>query len=284
MLDSNGRFVWYELATTDIEAAKAFYTNVVGWDARDASMPGMAYILFTAGEASVSGLMNLPEDARNIGAKPRWIGYVGVDDVDATVDRVNQLGGAVHVPPTDVLNVSRFSVVADPQMAILALLEHLQPGQEAHVEPDTLGRVGWHELLAADWEKALVFYGELFGWQKAEANVGALGTYQRFSAGGQTIGGMATKPRKVPVPFWLYYFNIGDIDAAAKRVKVGGGQILNGPVEVQDGSWIVHCTDPQGALFALVGKREYKAIVFFEPGASRDASDDRFDWRKRSLE
>src|ERR1039457_2381117 len=98
VVDSHGRFVWYELATTDLEAAKAFYTNVVVWDAREASMPGMAYILFTAGEASVSGLMNLPEDARNIGAKPRWIGYVGVDDVDATVDRVNQLGGAVHVP------------------------------------------------------------------------------------------------------------------------------------------------------------------------------------------
>ena len=276
----HGRFVWYELITTDIEAAKAFYTNVVGWDARDASMPDMAYNLFTVGEASVSGLTNLREEARGMGAKPCWIGYVGVDDLDAAVDRVNRLGGAVHVPPTDVLNVGRFSIVADPQMATLALLERLQPGQEPHVEQDTLGRVGWHELLAADREKALAFYGELFGWQKAEANVGALGTYQRFSAGGQTIGGMATKPPKVPVPFWLYYFNIGDIDAAVKRVRVGGGQILNGPVDVPDGSWIVHCTDAQGAIFALVGKREYKAMVFFEAGGSRDA----FDWRKRSAE
>jgi predicted enzyme related to lactoylglutathione lyase len=150
-------------------------------------------------------------------------------------------------------------------MARLALLERLQTGQERHVEPDIPGRVGWHELLAADWKKALAFYCELFGWQNAEVTIGALGTYQRFSAGGQTIGGMATKPPKVPVPFWLYYFNIGDIDAAAKRVKVGGGQILNGPVEVPGGSWIVHCTDPQGAIFALVGKRRYKAMVFFEP-------------------
>jgi uncharacterized protein len=280
VVDSHGRFVWYELITTDIEAAKAFYTNVMGWDARDASMTGMAYIRFTVGEASVGGLMKLSEDARDMGAKPRWIGYVAVDDLDAAVDRVNQLGGVVYVPPMDVPNVGRFSIVADPQMATFALLERLQPGQEPHVEPDTLGRVGWHELLAADWEKALAFYGELFGWQKADANVGALGTYQRFSAGGQTIGGMATKPPKVPVPFWLYYFNIGDIDAAVKRVKVGGGQILNGPVEVPDDKWIVHCTDTQGAIFALVGKREYKAMVFFEAGGSRDA----FDWRKRSAE
>jgi uncharacterized protein len=276
----SGRFVWYELITTETEAAKSFYANVVGWGTGDVSMPGTTYTLFTLGEASVSGLMELPEDARNMGAKPHWRGYIAVDDVDDTTDRVKQLGGAVHIPPRDIPNVGRFSIVADPQMATLALLERLHPGQDRHVEPDTLGRVGWHELLAANWEKALAFYEELFGWQKVEATVGALGTYQRFSAGGQTIGGIVTKPPKAPVPFWLYYFNIRDIDAAAKRVKVGGGQILNGPVEVPDGSWILHCTDPQGAMFALVGKRRYKAMVFVEPLASRDG----FSWRKRPID
>ena len=86
-------------------------------------------------------------------------------------------------------------------------------------------------MLAADWEKAFSFYGELFGWQKANADVDPMGTYQLFSAGGQTIGGMFTKPPMAPVPFWLYYFNVGDIDAAAERVKAAGGQILEGPIE-----------------------------------------------------
>jgi uncharacterized protein len=284
MVNSHGRFVWYELMTTDMEAAKAFYAKVVRWGTQDASMPGMAYTLFTAGESSVCGLMELSEDARNMGAKPSWIGYVGVNDVDATADRIRHLGGAVHVPPKDIPKISRFSVVADPQMATLALLKWLKPGQEQHAELGTPGRVGWHELLAADWEKALAFYGELFGWEKAEADVGAMGTYQLFSAGGQTIGGMVTKPPMVPVPFWLYYFNVGDIDAAAKRVKAGGGQILNGPLEVPDGSWIVQCTDPQGAMFALEGKRSYNAIVFFKPVASHDTSDARFGLRKRPVD
>ena len=194
MVEFHGRFVWYELMTTDMEAAKAFYAKVMGWGAQDASTPGMAYTLFTVGEASVSGLMDLPEDARKMGAEPRWIGYVGVDDVDAAADRIKRLGGAVHVPPTDIPDISRFSVVADPQMATLALFKWLRPGAEQPAELGKPGRVGWHELLAADWEKAFAFYGELFGWQKADADIGPMGTYQLFSAGGQTIGGMFTKP------------------------------------------------------------------------------------------
>ena len=197
-----------------------------------------------------------------MGERPSWIGYVSVNDVDATADRIKHLGGAVHVPPQDILNISRFSVVADPQMATLALFKWQQPpAQEQPVNLRTPGRVGWHELLAADWEKAWAFYSELFGWQKAEADTDAAGTYQLFSAGGQTIGGMITKPPTVPVPFWLYYFNVGDIDAAVKRVKAGGGQVLSRPTGVPEGNWIVQCTDPQGAIFALVG---HNGIGYFE--------------------
>ena len=76
----------------------------------------------------------------------------------------------------------------------------------------------------------------------------------------------------MPVPFWLYYFNVDDVDAAAQRVKAGGGQILDGPLEVPGGSWIVQCTDPQGAMFALEGKRGRKPIGYFERVASRDRS------------
>jgi predicted enzyme related to lactoylglutathione lyase len=272
MVNSQGRFVWYELMTSDVEAAKAFYSEVVGWGTRDALMPGMAYTLFTAGKASVSGLLDLSEGAKKMGARPSWIGYVGVNDVDAAVERIKDLGGCVHVPPDEIPNVSRFSVVADPQMATLAVFKWLNPGRERPAGLSALGRVGWHELHAGDWEKAWAFYSALFGWQKALADTGAMGTYQLFSVGGETIGGMFTKTPIVPVPFWLYYFNIGDIDTAAKRVKAGGGRILNGPLQVPGGSWVVQCTDPQGAIFALVGKRshnrigkaEYDEIIIFK--------------------
>ncbi len=103
MAVSQGRFVWYELMTTDTAAAKAFYGKVVGWGTQDGPVPGLAYTLFTAGEMPVGGLMDQPEDARKMGAPPSWIGYVAVDDVDATTERVKRLGGTVHVPPRESL-------------------------------------------------------------------------------------------------------------------------------------------------------------------------------------
>ena len=269
MVNSHGRFVWYELMTSDTESARAFYAGVVGWGARDASAPGSTYRLFTSGDSPVAGLAKVPEDARRTGVTPRWIGYVGVDDVDAAVDTIKQLGGEVYVPPIDVPNISRFSIVADPQMATLALVKGLKSGQAQSAGLSAPGRVGWHELLAADWETAFAFYAELFGWQKADSHFGEMGTYQAFSAGGEAIGGMFNKPAILPLPFWLYYFNVDDVRAAAKRVEAGGGQILYGPTEVPGGAWIVHCTDPQGALFALISRKAI-GYVYFERVASRD--------------
>jgi predicted enzyme related to lactoylglutathione lyase len=260
MIDCHGRFAWYELMTTDMAAAEAFYAKVVGWGAQDASTPDLAYTLFTAGKVPVGGLMDLPAEARKMGATPRWMGYVAVDDVDAAVDRITRLGGVVYVPPTNS-NIGRISVVTDPQMAILALVEGLEPGQQRAADLDEPGRVGWHELLAANWEKAFAFYSELFGWRKADTELGPTEAYQLFSANGQTLGGIFTKRPIEPVPYWLYYFNIGDIDAAAERVKIGGGQIFEGPIEVPGGSWIARCIDPQGAIFALEGKRSRDGIA-----------------------
>lgn len=261
MVGHHGRFVWYELITTDMTAARAFYSKVVGWGAQDASTPGLAYSLFTAGKTSVSGLMNLPEEARKMGATPRWMGYIGVNDVDATADRIRRLGGAVYVPPTDS-NIGRISVVADPQTATLALVKGLKPDRGRPAGLDKPGRVGWHELLAADWQKAFAFYGELFDWQKADTEISPIDTYRLFSAGGQMIGGIFNKRASEQVPFWLYYFNIDDIDAAIERVKTGGGMVFEGPLELPGGNWTVRCTDPQGAAFALQGKRSQEGVAW----------------------
>jgi hypothetical protein len=215
--------------------------------------------LLSSGKVPVAGLMNLPEEARRMGATPRWMGYVCVNDIDATVGRIRQLGGSVYVPPTDS-NIGRIAVVADPQTAALALLDASKSGQKKPPEIGKAGRVGWHELLAADWQTAFAFYSELFGWQKAEAEVGPTDTYQLFAAGEETIGGMLNKRHIDAVPFWLFYFNVGDIDAAMDRVESGGGEVFEGPHELPSNIWIARCRDPHGAAFALQGKRSQDGI------------------------
>jgi predicted enzyme related to lactoylglutathione lyase len=275
VVNSHGHFVWYQLMTTDVEAAKAFYAGVMGWRARDVSLPDTAFALCSAGEAPVTGLMNLPEPATAAGVAPHWVGYVGVNDIDAATNLVKRRDGTVYVPPTEIPNTSRFSVFADPQTATLGMLESIGPERMQPADMNAPGHVGWHELLATDPETALGFYGTLFGWQKANADIGPMGTYQRFSAGGQTIGGILIKPPSMPAPCWLYYFNVADIDAAAERVTAAGGQIIDERLPSPGGAWIVQCADPQGAVFALAGGRGRKVVGYFERVSPRDPSDTR---------
>jgi uncharacterized protein len=256
MATPNGRFVWYELMTTDRAAARAFYSQVVGWHPIDAQMPGMDYWMFAAGEQPVAGLMDLPEDARKMGTPPSWIGYVAVEDVDATAAQATANGGRVYVPPTDIPNVGRFAIVADPQGAALALFKSANPEQDQPPPMDAQGRVGWHELHAADYASAFDFYAKLFGWRKYDAmDMGEMGIYQIFGTADTTLGGMMTKSPMEPVPHWNYYFNVGNIDEAAERVKSAGGQVVFGPDPVPGGAFILMGVDPQGAAFALLGSR-----------------------------
>jgi hypothetical protein len=254
MSNPQNSFVWYELMTSDMGAAERFYRAVVGWDAQDSGQTGMRYTLFTNGsDMGVAGLMDLPPDARAAGMQPRWVGYVGVPDADQAATRLAQGGGAVHKHPADIPNVGRFAIVADPQGAMFALFQPASdPCGAAPPSP-----AGWHELRTSDWESALAFYSGQFGWTKAESfDMGAMGVYQLFAANGAPVGAMMNGPGgQMPTPAWLFYFKVGGIEQAAERIRSNGGQVMQEPHEVPGGEWIVHATDPQGALFALVGPR-----------------------------
>jgi hypothetical protein len=251
MSGSVNKFVWYDLMTGDIDAAASFYGKVVGWGSMDSGIAERPYHIFTMGKTMVGGLMPIPPEAA--GMPPVWMGYIGVDDVDAYAAKVTAAGGAVMRPQEDIPNgIGRFSVVADPHGVSFVLFTPGggEPPTDAGNEP---GRIGWHELHSGDWVSAWEFYSGLFGWTKSDAvDMGPMGTYQIFATGGNPVGGMMTKMPQSPMPFWLYYFNVDDIDAAVSRIRDGGGQIVNGPAEVPGGQWIVQAIDPQGAMFALV--------------------------------
>lgn len=256
MASYTGKFIWYDVMTTDMKAAEKFYTSVIGWTAKDAGMTGHPYVLFSAGPAMVAGLMPIPDDAKAMGVPPCWTGYIAVDDVDGYVGRVRSAGGSIRREPADIPNVGRFAVVADPDGAVFILFKPSSDQEPPTIPPGAQGHVGWHELYAGNLNAAWKFYSGLFGWTKGDTmDMGAMGIYQLFATGSHSVGGMMTKPPQVPMPFWTYYFNVDAADAAVERVKAGGGKIANGPMEVPGGSWIVQCIDPQGAFFAMAAPK-----------------------------
>ena len=254
MPNSPKPFFWYELMTTDLDAAEAFYTAVVGWKAEPfAKAPGMPrYIVMNSAVRGVGGLMTMPEDAAKMGMPPAWLGYIYTKDIDTSAKALQEAGGAVHRAPDDIPEVGRFAVVADPQGATFMFLQPNGPDQPP-VPATTPGHIGWHELYTSDWKAAFDFYSGQFGWESAgEFDMGEMGIYKTFTAGPESGGGMMNKPPQIPMPVWQFYFNVAAIDAAAKRVTDNGGKILMGPMEVPSAQWVVQCQDPQGAHFALL--------------------------------
>ncbi|ESR26008.1 VOC family protein [Lutibaculum baratangense] len=259
MSDPTGTFVWYELMTSDPAAALAFYGSVVGWTTSGMPMPGKpdeTYTMLHAGDRPVAGLMALPEDVASQGGRPGWIGYVVVEDVDRAAEKLAAAGGTVHRQPADIPGVGRFAVVADPAGAVFCPFRGAPEMSEgpAPAPMGTPGHVGWHELMGGEVDDSLAFYGGLLGWTKEhDMDMGPMGAYRLFAGpDGQMIGGMMRRPSEVPQSFWLYYFNVPAMDAAIEKVKAGGGQVINGPMEVPGGSTIIQALDPQGAMFALV--------------------------------
>jgi uncharacterized protein len=257
MADDVCKFVWYELTTSDLDAAQAFYSKVIAWNIVDAGMPAYRYGIVSAGTISVGGMMAINDEMKARGVPPCWTGYVGVPDVDAKTAQFKAAGGSIHLPPADIPGVGRFSIVADPFGAVLVLFKP-QGGQSlAPVARGTPGHFGWNELMAGEREAAFDFYAAMFGWTMTTTHdMGPMGLYQLFATGGaENAGGMMTKFADMQMSFWAYYINVDSINAATERVKANGGTIINGPMEVPGGDWVVQCQDPQGAFFSLVGPK-----------------------------
>jgi predicted enzyme related to lactoylglutathione lyase len=250
--DVRGRFLWYDLLTPDVEAAVAFYTSVTGWTRGSFDFGGgQAYTMWLAGETPVGGSMPLPPEEVARGTKAHWLAYIGTPDVDAAHARALELGAQTRVAPMDVPTVGRTAVLVDPQGALFALYAPSNAG--APEAMPKLGEFSWHELHTTDHVAALDFYAELFGWHKTDAmDMGPMGVYQMFGRGAFTYGGMFAPPAEMlESPHWLIYVTVADLEAAIERVRAGGGEILNGPMDVPGGDRIAQCRDPQGAEFAL---------------------------------
>jgi hypothetical protein len=243
---------WYELTTPDTDAARAFYGNVLGWTTARAPMEGMDYILASAAETMVAGMMQPPTAE----IPPNWLIYFAVTDVDATVRAMRADGAGEVVAPTDIPGTGRFAVLTDPQGAYFGLLQPLPGGSGGAYDARKPGHGNWHELMSSDPDAGLDFYARHLGWVQTDAmDMGEMGTYRLVAAQGGDIGGIMGMVAPGMPPNWVPYFGVPGVEAAMAAITGAGGKILNGPVEVPGGAWIAQALDPQGAYFAVTGPR-----------------------------
>lgn len=235
-----GRFVWHELVTPDANAAHAFYGKAIGWKPQPWE-EDESYVMFAAPRGPVGATVT-----RN-GAVPHWLPYIGTGNLDETIELATQKGGSVLSGPETMSSGSRYAVLQDPQGASFGVYESAE--EYGKITPPKPGEHSWHELVSTDHEAAFEFYAALFGWEKQrEHDMGEMGTYLIYGVGDTTLGGMMTMVGQSPA--WVSYVQVKDVNQTAKKVKSAGGKVINGPMEVPGGDWIVQAVDPQGALFA----------------------------------
>ncbi len=245
-----GRPLWYELLTSDMKAAEAFYSAVMGWTTTPFEGATSEYtILSRADGTGVGGVMPIPE---GMNAPPHWVMYVGVPKLEDAVAHAERLGARALAPVIEVPDVGRIRPMLDPQGAMFSLYEPSTPPEGPETQPGN-GDVAWRELYTTDAEAAMTFYGDLFGWRATDPahDMGPMGKYHLFGRS-FSLGGMMNKPPGMQAPsHWGLYFRVADVDGGAERVKANGGRILNGPMDVPGGSRVVQCMDAQGAGFSL---------------------------------
>ncbi|KHK91450.1 VOC family protein [Novosphingobium malaysiense] len=263
MADPAGSFIWYELMTTDPDAASAFYGDVMGWQVTGGGpqAKGIEYRhIIRSDGGSAGGMLTLTDEMLAGGARPGWFGYIHTRDIDATVEAILAEGGGVMMPKTTI-EVGSFALVTDPQGVPFYVMTPVPPAHDPDATSDVFSvdrpqTVRWNELVTPDDEAAVAFYGRHFGWtQEGAMPMGDLGDYRFLQANGVGIGAVMKKADFMPAAGWGFYFGVEDIDTAIAAAKAGGGNVLGEPDQIPGGEWTVHAFDPQGAFFGLVGPR-----------------------------
>ncbi len=250
--NSHGRFIWHELATTDPEAAVGFYASVVGWGVHTWNRDRSYRMWMLEGEPK-GGLTRLSPDEHTAGARPHWLPYVAVDDVDATLRFAAELGGRVVVEPRDVPTAGRLAVLADRQGGRFGVF---RPAVEVPgTDGDGRGDFAWHELTTPSRKEAWEFYRRLFRWERAGViALDGLGSYWMFRSRGRarTIGGVIDRAFDDGAPAtWLCYVRVPNAARAAATTEAARGTLLRGPVQAPGGGRLAVGRDPQGAAFAV---------------------------------
>lgn len=261
---SNAPFIWYELMTTDATAAAKFYGAVVGWKIPDRPAPtpsGQDYRMIVRSDGgNAGGVLQLTPDMQQHGARPIWLGYLHVKNVDAAVQAIVADSGKLLMPRME-LPVGSIAMLSDPMGAPFYVMTPIPPPGKTEARSDVFDvavaqRVRWNELSSPDLARAKGFYQKHFGFEFNEVmSMGPLGDYCFIDRGGLRLGGMMQKASPMQPDIWLFYFGVPSVVAAKAAIEAGGGKVLMGPHQVPTGNWVVLATDPAGAGFGVVGPK-----------------------------
>ena len=245
---------WFELSTSDQDAAKTFYSNLFGWSIADNPMgPDMVYTIFKLNGQDAAACCTLQPEQKAHGVPPNWAVYIATENADATAAKITSAGGGVVLAPFDVMDLGRMAVVSDPAGAVFCLWQPgLNTGTQVGGEMST---VGWIELSTTDEKAAAKFYGDVFGWKVTDGKGGAPGPqdYGHIENAGAMIGGVPPASMRNPnaPPHWLIYVEVADVAALTEKAKSLGANVFMGPMAIGENGTISVLADPQGAVFAL---------------------------------
>jgi uncharacterized protein len=247
----HGTFSFADVMTTDVEGAKAFYTEFFGWKA-DTLRAGTdsEYTLFSLDGAPVAGTFELRPEHLDQGIPPNWVSYINVDDVDKVTEAAREGGAKVRVEPGEIADAGRMSVIGDPQGATVCLWEpRAHFGAGIVNEP---GALSWNELRSPDPSAAKGFYADLLGWTFRGTDMGNGLEYTTILVGDRTNGGII--PTQIfggeTPPHWAVYFAVKQTDEAVEKAEGLGARILAPPMDVPMGRFAA-LMDPQGAAFSI---------------------------------
>jgi predicted enzyme related to lactoylglutathione lyase len=236
-----GEFAWHDLVTTDVEAAKRFYGELLGWTFERFEASDLDYPLITFGGEQHGGM--LPLEASQLGS-PSWLGHVRVPDADEALLRAEAAGGSGTGEPGEMEGVGRWAGIADPRGGTVSAFA------PAYDTPASGKVFAWLELASSDPDAARQFYAETLGWDTGEMDMGDAGTYVMLKrADGQDVAGIT--PSQGGEDVWYPYFTTGDVDATTEQAKGLGATVLLEPIDVPGIGRFSILTDPAGARFGL---------------------------------
>ncbi len=265
MGNAAGSFIWYELMTVDANAAARFYGAVVGWKIADRPDPqagGPDYrVIMRDDGGSAGGVLQLTNDMKANGARPAWLAYLHVANVDAAVQAITADGGRALMPKM-TLPVGEIAMVTDPLGAPFYVMTPVPPPGKPDAASDVFDtarpqHVRWNELQSLDVSRAMHFYARHFGFQFNESMpMGPqFGDYQFIDHGGLRVGGLMKQVDAAAPGGWTFYFGVQSASAAKRAIEAAGGRVQMDLHQVPGGEWVLIATDPQGARFGVVGPK-----------------------------